>query len=311
MTNNWVSKSSLGYIDQRNWSKYNEELVLHGEFLLDLEWIRKGWDQELEQMNSHKRGAPFQFPESLIRLQAVWTLLVDYREVEGITRKICAAAQIPDFNDYTTINRRVNKLNLNFKLPKQNFISISTDGTGMKLNNSGEYRQNKYGKNRNKKYVKVILSANPLTKDLLSCNVSIDEPESESEVAENDMKKLIQSGYHINKFWGDGAFDVKRLFNFLQRNKIESAIKIRNNASNKAKGSLRRAREVAEYKLKGYTEWAKSKSYGKRWVGTEVIFSAVKGKYHENIRSKKYENIKKEAKRKFWAYNQIKAYAQA
>jgi hypothetical protein len=312
MTNNWVSKSGLGYIDQRDWSKYNEELVLHGEFLLDLDWIRKGWSKELIQMNNNKRGAPFQFPESLIKLQAVWANLVDYREVEGITRRVCAVAQIPDFNDYTTINRRVNKLHLDFELPKQKFVSVSTDGTGMKLNNSGEYRQDKYGKKRNKKYVKVILSANPLTKDLLFCDVSFDdEGHSEPQIAQKDMDNLIKKGYTVDKFWGDGAFDVKELFNFLQKNKIESAIKIRSNASNKADGSLRRAREVAEYKFKGYVSWARDKSYGKRWTGTEVQFSAVKVKYHENTRSKKPENIKKEAKRKFWAYKITTAYAKA
>jgi hypothetical protein len=312
LTNNWISKSGLGYIDQRDWLKYNEELVLHGEYLLDLDWIRRGWKSELILMNHNKCGAPFQFPESLIKLQAVWAQLVDYREVEGITRRVCAAAQIPDFNDYSTINRRVNKLDLHFELPKQGFVSVSTDGTGMKLTNSGEYRQDKYGKKRNKKFVKVILSANPLTKELLFCDVSFDdEGHSEPQQAKKDMQLLIDKGFIIDKFWGDGAFDVKELFNFLQQNSIEAAIKIRSNASGKADGSLRRAREVAEYQFKEYVWWARDKSYGIRWLGTEVIFSAVKRKYHENIRSTELENIKKEAKRKFWAYNQIKAYAKA
>lgn len=312
MTKKWVSKSGFDYIDQRSWPEYNDELVRHGEFLLDLDWIREGWDSELIIMNHNKCGAPFQFPESLIKLQAVWAQLVDYREVEGITRRVCAIAQIPDFNDYSTINRRVNKLELNFELPKQNFVSISTDGTGMKLNNAGEYRRDKYGKDRRRKFVKVILSANPLTKDLLFCDVSFDDEEhSEPQVAEQDIQSLIDKGFIVDKFWGDGLFDVKNLFNFLQKNNIESAIKIRSNASDKADGSMRRAREVAEYKFKEYTWWARDKSYGIRWLGTEVIFSAVKRKYHENIRSTKPENIKKEAKRKFWAYTQTKTYAKA
>jgi len=312
MTKNWVSKSGCEYIDRRDWSKYNEELVLHGEFLLDLDWIRKGWTTELSIMNHNKCGAPFQFPESLIKLQAVWAQLVDYREVEGITRRVCATAQIPDFNDYSTINRRVNKLDLYFELPKQGFVSVSTDGTGMKLNNSGEYRQDKYGKNRNKKFVKVILSANPLTKDLLFCDVSFDdEGHSEPQIAKKDMQSLIDQGKVVDKFWGDGSFDVKELFNFLEQNTIDSAIKIRSNASDNAKGSMRRAREIAEYKSKDYVWWARDKSYGLRWLGTEVIFSAVKRKYHENIRSTELENIKKEAKRKFWAYKTVRAYAKA
>ena len=56
----------------------------------------------------------------------------------------------------------------------------------------------------------------------------------------------------------------------------------------------------------GYKEWAKHKGYGMRWVATEGIFSAVKRIFGENVRSHKAENAYKEAKMKFWAYQQLK-----
>ena len=263
-------------------------------------------------MNKNKRGAPFKFPNSLIELQAVWHQWIDYREIEGMTRKIAEKAEIPDFNDYTTVNRRVNRLNLNFDLPKQGFVSISTDGTGIKLNNAGQYREEKYGRKKQKKYIKVTISANPLTKELIDCDVSIEgEGLSEWEVAQRHMQRQIDNGKEVDKFWGDGAFDVNELFNFLEYNNIESAIKVRENASDKSGGSMRRAREVAEYKVKGYTDWSRGKQYGKRWLGTEVQISAVKVKFGEKVKSRKTENMLKEAKRKFWAYAKIKAYAEA
>lgn len=306
----WKPKSGRPYIDDRNWKQYNEELVVHGEFLLDLEWIRKGWNKELRKMNEEKRGAPFKFPESLIKLQAVWHQLVDYREVEGITRKVVAAAQIPEFNDYSTINRRVNKMNIEFEIPKTGFVSISTDGSGMKTNNSGEYRHEKYGRTK-KKFVKVIITANPLTKDLLDCTVNLEgEGLSEPECAQEHMKRQIINGNVVDKFWGDGSFDAKELFNFLEKNKIEAAIKIRKNATTNSRGSMRRSREVIEYKSKDYSDWSREKEYGKRWLGTEVIFSAVKRKFGEKIRSRKQTNILNEAKRKFWIYETIKKYTQ-
>jgi len=122
-------------------------------------------------MNFNKLGAPYRFPNSLIKLQSIWHQWLDYREIEGITRKVVETAQIPDFNDYSTINRRVNKLEVDFQLPKQGFVSVASDGSGIKLNEAGEYREDKYGRKKQKKYIKVTISANPLTGDMLDCDV--------------------------------------------------------------------------------------------------------------------------------------------
>ena len=293
--------------DRRNWKKYNEELVVRGEFFLDLDWV-KNWDGELNEMNKRKKGSPYEFPNSLINLQGIWHQWVDYRGIEGITRKLVEFGKLKKCNDYSTINRRVNKIDASFELPKYGSISVSCDGSGIKMSNSGEYRQSKYGKV--KKFLRVTISADPMKKKLLKCDISIDgEGLSEPETAKKHMEELIGNGMEVNKFYGDGAFDVKDLFNFLEKNGIESAIKIRNNASSKADGSLRRAREVKDYKMNGYKKWAKKKRYGRRWTGTEGIFSAVKRKFGENVRSRKKENMFKEAKRKFWAYEEMKNYA--
>ena len=295
----WKNKTGKPYKDKRDWKKYNEELVVRGEFLLDLDWITISWEEELQQMNKGKVGAPYQFPESLISLQGIWHGWIDFRGIEGITRKVVELAQIPDFNDYSTINRRVNKLQLDLELPKQGFVSVSTDATGIKLNNAGEYRHEKYGKTK-KRFIKVTISANPLTKDLLDFEASLEgEGLSEPDIAIKHMQQQIDNGVIVDKFWGDGTYDVKKLFNFLERNQTESAIKIRENASDSSKGSMRRAREVREYKSKRYADWARDKQYGLRWLGTEVIISAVKRKFGEKVRSKNTENMFREAKMKF------------
>jgi hypothetical protein len=56
----------------------------------------------------------------------------------------------------------------------------------------------------------------------------------------------------------------------------------------------------------GYTRWSKEKDYGKRWICAEGIFSAVKRIFGENVRSHKITNSYREAKLKFWAYQQLK-----
>ena len=137
------------------------------------------------------------------------------------------------------------------------------------------------------------------------------ECQSEPEIAMRHLENLYRFGITIDKFWGDGAFDVHELFNLLEVNGTESAIPPRDNAATKSKGSMRRSREVHEYKSKTWTEWARNKQYGKRWLGTECIFSAVKCVFGETTRAKTPETACLEAGRKFWAYETMRKYAQS
>ena len=272
-----------------NWKEYNEELVVRGEFFLELEWV-KSWDSELEKMNGGKRGKPFVFPESLIRLQGLWHQWMDYREIEGLTRKLAELGLVPEFNDYSTVNRRVNKLDIELKLPEKGFVSVTSDGTGIKMTNRGEYKTSMYG-GRHKKYVHVTITVNTETKKILASTACVvGEGDSEPETAQKHMRKLIGSGTKVKKFLGNGSFDTRKIFNFCEENKIETAVK--------------------NYKVKEYKKWAKETNYGKRWV-VEGVFSAVKRKFTENTRSKKNRNIIHEIRMKFWAHQSMKDYAEA
>jgi hypothetical protein len=293
----------------RDWRVVNERLVVRGEFLLDLDWAEY-WDEELKDMNKGKKGHPYEFPESLIEFQAVLNQWVNFRGIEGVTRKIESYNLIPKHNDYSSAFRRIKKMNTDIERTEIKKVSATTDGSGMKMNSAGEYRKDKYGNKGDKKYLRVVITADPFTKDLLDCEVHVDgEGLSEPEIAMCHLEELINEGFDIDKFWGDGAFDVKDLFNFLQKYGILSAIKIRENASDNSRGSMRRAREVEEYKKDCYEKWARKKHYGRRWTGTEGIFSAVKGIFGEKTRAKTIPNMIKEVKRRFWAYQRMKRYA--
>ena len=297
-------------IDNRDWKKTNEELVVRGEFLLELGWV-KSWDKELKKMNEGKRGSPYEFPESLIRLQAVWNQWVSVRGVEGITRKLVEVAELPNYNDYSTINRRVRKIEPCFELPTSGSCCASSDGTGMRMHSAGEYRHIKY-RGKQRRWLKIVITADPNTRDLLNVEASIDgEGDSEPEIAMQHLNLLYKAGIDVLKFFGDGSFDVHDLFNLLEQHSTDSAIPPRDDASNNAHGSMRRAREVADYKSKSWDEWAKAKEYGKRWLGTEGIFSSVKGIFGEDTRAKTPKTACLEAERKFWAYETIRRYAKA
>lgn len=297
------------FVDSRDWPTYNEELVVRGEFLLDTEWVAS-WHEELDRMNEGKRGRPFEFPESLIELQAILTQWLGVRQVEGVTRKLAECGKLPDFDSYSTVSRRVGKIDTSLELPKHGFVSVACDGSGFKMNQAGEYRYDRYGRKKMKKWIRVVISANPLTGDLLDLEVHVDgEGPSEPQVAMMHLKNLSNFGIEVDKFWGDGAFDVKELFNLLEQLKAESAIPFPGNASTTADGSMRRAREVIDYKIKGYRAWAREKQYGKRWLATEGEFSAVKRIFGERTRAKTEETMCHELKRRFWAYEVMRKYA--
>jgi len=296
----------------RDWKKVNEMYVQRGIYYLDFDWVQN-WYKEVDEMNKGKVGAPYIFPHTLIKLQAVWTQLYNFRAVEGITRQVCLFAQIPEYNNYTTIWRRVTMLEESIPLPEGKEISVATDGSGMKMNMSGEYFEEKYGDGK-KKFIKVTISADPHNKDVLKVEVALEgEGDSEPEIAEKHMRELIEEdGYTVKDFRIDGAGDTHKLFNFCDFYNIDPIIKIRDNAviDPGGGGSWFRGIVVKYYNEVGYEKWAKEKEYGMRWPGTEGIFSAVKRIFSERVRSKKVENMCKEVYRKFWAYQILKKYGE-
>jgi hypothetical protein len=102
--------------DNRDWSKYNEGLVRRGEILLNFSIINN-WRQELKKLNEGKVGEPYHYPESFITLLGFIRILfhLPYRQLEGFIRSLTKYVKGLQAPDYTTICRRVNKLNLNLE----------------------------------------------------------------------------------------------------------------------------------------------------------------------------------------------------
>jgi hypothetical protein len=295
------------FIDQRSWSKYNEQLVKRGEFFLELDFIER-WEQELQQMNLRKVGAPYQFPNSLIELQAVWhAKSIPCRMIEGMTRRLVEFGKVPNYNDYTTANRRINKLAYQLVVPNGNNLTIFSDGTGLQVVESGEYLREKYGK-KNRRWVQVVILGDSETKEPVSFEVNLIQ-ESELDSAKRQLAEFINKKT-VSYFGGDGSYDEIALWNWLVYNKIEPIIKPDRNAIIPS-GSRERDKNTSERNDLGYDLWAREHGYGDRWPATEGIFSAVKRIFGEQIHARSERGIIQEAKIKFWAYQRIKRYGQA
>ena len=64
------------YKDKRNWKEYNEELVIRGKMIFDIDFVDQ-WDIELMKMNRGKRGSPFVFPHSFMGFMMIWHQYLD------------------------------------------------------------------------------------------------------------------------------------------------------------------------------------------------------------------------------------------
>lgn len=295
------------FIDRRNWPIQNEQLVKRGEYLLDFDFVER-WNVELANMNENKMGAPYQFPDSLIELQAIWhAKRICYRMIKGMTRKLCEIGQLPSYNDYSTVNRRVNKLAFILAPPQDDNIIVFSDGTGMQAVAGGEYLREKYGK-KNRRWIQIIILGDAKTHEPISYEVNIIQ-ESEAESTERQLVSLRKNGFSIAAAGGDGSMDCMNLWKFLKDENIKPIIKPDINAIADSDSSLRNI-EVKYRNKHGYKKWAKKRRYGHRWPATEGIFGATKTIFGEQLAATSEQGMLKEASCKIWAYQRIKRYGE-
>ena len=95
-------------------------------------------------MNKGKVGEPFHYPNTFLLLlgYAKAYFHLPYRQTEGIV-KAHAKTKVPSIPDYTTISRRINRLDIKLDEYKQeekdDYIIVAIDSTGIKITNRGQW----------------------------------------------------------------------------------------------------------------------------------------------------------------------------
>lgn len=282
--------------DKRDWKAVNQQLINRGEFYINPRFLGT-WLEETKKMNIGKVGQPFLYPESLIEFLAVLNCKgFSLRELQGIVQGLSKHFNNFPVIVFSQIRRRILKMALKFKAKSQNLIT-GVDGTGIKVSNRGEWMREKWRVHRG--WIKVVILGDTKGNivDIRIGNEDLDERAS-------GRGMLRKNKENINKVTMDGLHDCEDTFDLCRKLRIEPAIKIRENANEQGLGA--RPDEVRLYKGAGYKEWAKQKEYGKRWLATEGIFSAVKRITGEHVTAHKKSCMYCQAKLKFWAYQRIK-----
>ena len=227
------------------WSIYNQSLVRRGEILLGFDVINN-WDTELKEMNKDKVGEPFHYPNTFLLLlgYAKAYFHLPYRQTEGIAQGH-AKGKVPSIPHYTTINRRINRLDIKIKDTdnkdkefEDEYIVIAIDSTGIKVTNRGQWMREKWNV-RKKGYLKIHIAVNVKTKKILSIKVT-DEHAHDSKMLPELVDEIIDSDNitTIGKLFADGAYEGNDIFRYLGDNGIMPCIKVRKNARVRGKKQI-------------------------------------------------------------------------
>jgi len=291
------------------WSEYNESLVKRGEILLGFDVI-DNWNIELADMNRGKLGEPFHYPDTFVLMlgYAKAYFHLPYRQTEGIVKGY-AKNKIPSIPDFSTINRRINRLdikiddNKNAKELEDRYIIIAIDSTGIKVTNRGQWMNKKWNTRIKKGYLKIHVAVDIKSKKILSMEIT-DEHVHDNRMLPTLVDELVKSNeYIIDKFLADGAYDSNDTFRYLSENGIISCIKVRKNSRVRKSAHIFRNLSVITQRH-DFKQWKDSVSYGQRWM-VETVFSSLKRMFGEYVYSLKKENMKQELLLKASLYNKF------
>jgi hypothetical protein len=190
--------------------------------------VLDGWDDELFLINHGKIGEPYAYPDSFIRLlgymRAYFHLL--YRQTQGIVM-VHASTKVPCIPDYSTISRRVNRLEINIiERLLGNDIVIALDG---KLANRGEWILHKW--HVRKGYLKIHVAVDiKKRKRILSLEVTSEEVHDGRMLSKKINNTSSSKNYHVKGVLADGMYDCNDNFRYISKNHIKAGVKTRSNS---------------------------------------------------------------------------------
>ena len=258
-----------------NWSHYNESLVRRGDitFWFD-EAVLVAWQHENAES---KVGRPFVYSdlaiESLLVLRELFRL--PYRQTEGLGRTLARLMQadiaIPDF---TSLAKRAGKMNVSRSIDPQATgpIDVVVDSTGLKIYGEGEWKVRQHGVGKRRTWRKLHLAVNPQTHEIVA-HVLTDNRAHDADQVE---PLLDQVEARVHTFYGDGAYDQRKVYQALDARGMDMIIPPRKNAriaqhGNAAADPLARDEAIRQIRRDGRRAWKQSIGYHRRSLAETAI----------------------------------------
>ncbi len=281
-----------------NWRKYNESLVQRGSITF---WFRDDVIEQWRHANDRpKVGHPFVYSdtavECLLTLRELFQL--PYRQTEGLAQSLAQlmGVDIP-IPDYTSLAKRAAKLGISLDVARRTgSIYVVVDSTGLKVFGEGEWKMRKHGKGKRRTWRKLHLAVNPDAQEI--------EAETLTENGVHDADQvddlLEQIDGPVDAFYGDGAYDQRKVYGTLETNRIRPIIPPRRNAKIKRHGNsgqppLPRDQPIREIRRKGRAWWKESVGYHRRSL-SETAMHRMKCCFGNKLKNRLLQNQRAEVR---------------
>jgi Transposase DDE domain len=281
-----------------NWAKYNESLVERGSitFWFD-EDVVDAWNHANDDS---KVGRPFLYSdvaiECLLSLRELFRL--PYRQTEGLGRSLARLMQVDiPIPDFTSLAKRAAKLNIVLSVADRTGpVDVVVDSTGLKVFGEGEWKARQHGTSKRRTWRKLHLAVNPDTHEI-EAEVLTDNNSHDADQVEELVEQVDGSA---NCFWGDGAYDQRKVYDALAERGIDVIVPPRKNAKiwqhgNTGGDPLPRDEAIRTIRRVGRQEWKKDIGYHRRSLA-ETAMHRIKSCFGGGLKNRRVENQRTEAR---------------
>jgi hypothetical protein len=262
-----------------NWKAYNNSLKKRGQVTI---WLSAKLVSVWKDLDVRKIAVGEQiYPDSIIEfcllIKNIYHL--PFRQTTGFIADLLALQGLATYcvPDYSTLCRRAKHLRVSFSQPlkqKKN-IQVLVDSTGLKVYGEGEWKVKKHGVSKHRTWLKLHLSIDAATQEILSNSLtdnSIDDASAAKEMLK-DAQNCLAS------VTGDGAYD-KFFFREFLGSEVLQKIPPPCNAVTKIGTAkvplpaylLQRNQAVERIKVVGRKEWKREIGYHRRSLAETTMF---------------------------------------
>jgi len=279
-----------------NWREYNAALVSRGDIHL---WINQDAIAEwLSKERSGKRGKPLKYSETAIRtaltLGQVFRLTL--RQTEGFLASIIKSMGLALPNpDYSTLSFRSRTLLVDTSLPVGDKpLHIVVDSTGVKVYGEGEWKVRQHGYSKRRTWLKLHLGVDESTNEVKAV-ILTDNSSSDGEVLPELLNQIPDK---IEQVSGDGGYDKKNCYQYLQERAIKTVIPPRKDAKIWQHGNRKdpphpRDENLRKIRHVGRKKWKEDTNYHRRSLAETAMFR-LKTIFAETVSARTFANQKTE-----------------
>ncbi|NIA10033.1 MAG: IS5 family transposase [Nitrospiraceae bacterium] len=260
------------------WAKYDRYRANECRRILELSEILEGIDRPVQRR---------EFKLSQLTILLLFKILfnVSYRTIASAVKdlQIYRTLGMKRAPCYKTIQNTMTYLDdvtlrkINRRLLPSKTFMAAIDSSGMNINRRGAWVVIRFKRfQRRKDFRKVHIFVDLVSKKIIYCVVTRGTS-SDSKQLKRILKECKWMKVEI--ILGDGGYDTRECFNEIEKYGSLAGIKVRKNASTRARGSPARRESVLAQK-KNYNEWKKRIRYTMRCV-VESIFSGTKRRFGE------------------------------